>query len=87
MHVYWLHPAATPAEYEITYFAGAEDTTGTTVSISDGNLTSSHEIFDLSSTVAYSVSIRSVSGAMRSDTIGPVLAARGEKLQSYWPTD
>ena len=52
---------------------------GTVVPVSGGS-TSSHEITDLSSTVAYHVSIVSVSGGSRSDATGPVLAARGEYI-------
>ena len=82
IRVYWTPPTATSIGYLITYFAGAGDTTGTAVSVSDGN-TSSHEISNLSSTVTYRVSIVSLSIAsfdviIISGTTGPVLAARGE---------
>ena len=75
IRVYWTPPTATPTGYEITYFAGAENTTGTAVSVSGG---STDNIPDLSPTVTYRVSIVSVNGATRSDTTGPVLAARRE---------
>ena len=74
--VYWTLPTATPTGYEITYFAGAEDTTGTAVTVSDGS-NSSIEILNLNAMTTYRVSIVSVSGTTRSDTTGPVLAARG----------
>ena len=76
--VYWTPPTATPTGYEITYFTGAEDTTGTAVSVSSGSA-NSIEIPNLSTTVTYHVSIVSVNGAIHStsDTTGPVLAARG----------
>ena len=76
IRVYWTPPTATPTGYEITYFAGVGDTTGTAVSVSGGS-TSSHEIPNLTATVTYRVSIESVNGATRSDSTGPVLAARG----------
>ena len=80
--VYWTPPTATPTEYEITYFAGAEDTTGTAVSVSGGS-TSSAEILLLSATVTYRVSIVSVNGTTRSGPpVRPVLAARGEQCWS-----
>ena len=75
IRVYWTPPTATPTGYVITYFTG--DTTGTPVSVGGGS-TSSHEITGLSATVTYRVSIVSVNGATRSDTTGPVLAARGK---------
>ena len=76
--VYWSPPTPNPANgYEITYFAGARDTTGTTVAVSDGSA-SSHEITSLSSTVTYHVSIVSVDGTSQSNSTGPVLAATGE---------
>ena len=75
--VYWTPPTATPTGYVITYFAGAEDTTGTTVLIGGGS-TISAEILLLSATVTYRVSIVSVNGTTRSATTGPVLAARGK---------
>ena len=79
IHVYWSPPTkgTIPTGYEITYFAGAEGTIGAEVSVSGGS-TSSHEISNLSPTVTYRVSIVSVSGTTRSNTTGPVLAARGE---------
>ena len=77
IRVYWTPSTAMPTGYEITYFAGAGDTTGTAVSVSGGN-TSSHEISNLSATVTYRVSIVSVNGTTRSDSTGPVLAARSE---------
>ena len=78
--VHWsVHSSLHITGYEITYFAGVEDTTGTVVTVSGGS-TSSHVIPDLSSTVTYRVNIVSVSGTRRSDTIGPVLAARGEHV-------
>ena len=80
--VYWTPPTATPIEYEITYFAGEEDTTGTAVSVGGGS-TDNGEIPGLSATVTYRVSIVSVSGTTRSDPpVGPVLAARGEQCWS-----
>ena len=80
--VYWTPPTATPIEYEITYFAGAEDTTGTAVPVSGGS-TKSHVIPNLNATVTYCVSIVSVSGTNRSGPpVGPVLAARGEQCWS-----
>ena len=81
--VYWSPPTTGTTGYEITYFAGAGDTTGTTVVITDGS-TSSREITGLSSTVTYTVSIVSVAGTSRSDTTGPVLAARGEYVHSLY---
>ena len=76
IRLYWTPPTATPIGYKITYFAGAEDTTGTAVSVSGGS-TNSHEIPNLNDAVTYRVSIVSVNGTTRSDTTGPVLAARG----------
>ena len=73
--VYWTPPTATPTGYEITYFTG--DTTGTIVSVGGGS-TDNAEIPNLNATVTYRASIVSVNGATRSDTTGPVLAARGE---------
>ena len=78
IRVYWTPPTAMPTGYEIIYFAGAEDATGTAVSVSGGS-TDNSEITDLSATVTYRVSIESVDGATRSITTGPVLAARGEQ--------
>ena len=75
IRVHWTPPTATPTGYEITYFTG--DTTGTPVSVGGGS-TDSGEITGLSATVTYRVSIVSVNGATRSDTTGPVLAARRE---------
>ena len=74
--VYWTPPTngTTPTGYNITYFAGVEDAIGTVVSVS----TESHERLGLDSTVTYHISIASVNGTTRSDTTGPVLAARGE---------
>ena len=77
IRLYWTPPTATPTGYNITYFAGAEDTTGTAVSVSGGS-TNSHEIPNLNDAVTYRVSIVSVNGTTRSDTTGPVLAARGK---------
>ena len=77
IRLYWTPPTATPTGYKITYFAGAEDTTGTAVSVSGGS-TNSSEIPNLNSTVTYRVSIVSVNGTTRSATTGPVLAARRE---------
>ena len=77
IRVHWTPPTATPTGYEITYFAGAEDTTGTAVSVGGGS-TDNGEIPGLSATVTYRVSIVSVNGATRSATTGPVLAARRE---------
>ena len=74
--VYWSPPTPNPTGYEITYFAGAGDTTGTVVTVSGS--VNSHEITGLNSIVTYRVSIVSVTGTSRSDTAGPVLAARGE---------
>ena len=80
--VYWSPPTPNPdIGYEITYFAGAGDTTGSVVTVGGGN-TSSHEINSLNSTVTYHVSIVSVNGTSRSDPKGPVLAARGEYIHS-----
>ena len=79
IHVYWTPPTATPTGYEIIYFAGVGDTTGTAVSVSGGS-TNSHEIPNLSATVTYRVSIVSVNGAIRSGITGQVSAARGELL-------
>ena len=76
IRLYWTPPTATPTGYKITYFVGAEDTTGTAVSVSGGS-TNSHEIPNLNDAVIYRVSIVSVNGATRGDTTGPVLAARG----------
>ena len=79
--VYWSHPntCITPDRYDITYFAGAGDTTGTVVMVSNGSV-NSHEISGLDSTVTYHVSIVSITDSSRSDTVGPVLAARGEHI-------
>ena len=76
IRLYWTPPTATPTGYKITYFAEKGDTTGTAVSVSNGS-TNSHEISNLNDTVTYRVSIVSVNGTTRSDTTGPVLAARG----------
>ena len=65
-----------PTGYEITYFAGAEDVTGTAVPVSGGS-TNSREIYNLSATITYRVSIVSLNGTTRSNTTGPVMAARG----------
>ena len=82
IRVYWTPPTATPTGYEITYFAGAEDTTGTAESVGGGS-TSSAEILGLNATVTYRVSIVSVSGTNCSGPpVGPVLAARGEQCWS-----
>ena len=82
IHVYWTPPTAMPTGYEITYFAGEEDSSGTVVSVSGGS-TENHEISNLNnSTITYRVSIVSVNGATRSSTTGPVLAARGERQQN-----
>ena len=75
--VHWTPPTATPTGYEITYFAGAGDTTGTAVSVRSGS-TDNGKILLLSATVTYRVSIVSVNGATHSATTGPVLAARGK---------
>ena len=77
IRVYWTPPTATPTGYEITYFAGAGDTTGTTVSVGGGN-NDNGKILLLSATVTYRVSIMSVNGATRSATTEQVLAARRE---------
>ena len=77
IRLYWTPPTATPTRYKITYFAGAEDTIGTAVSVSGGS-TNSHEIPNLNDAVTYRVSIVSVNGTTRSATTGPVLAARGK---------
>ena len=77
IRVYWTPPTATPTGYEITYFAGTEDTIGTAVLVGGGS-TDNAEITGLSATVTYRVSIVSVSGTTRSATTGPVLAARRE---------
>ena len=77
IRVYWTPPTATPTGYKITYFVGAEDTTGTAVSVGGGS-TDNGEITSLSTTVTYRVSIVSVNGTTRSATTGPVLAARGK---------
>ena len=76
--VYWIPPniGTIPTGYNITYVAGAVDTTGLTVPVGGGS-TSSHDIPDLSATITYHISIVSVNGAICSDTTGPVLAARG----------
>ena len=47
-----------------------------------GGSTDSGEIPNLSATVTYRVSIVSVNGATRSNTTGPVLAARGKYTNS-----
>ena len=65
-----------PTGYEITYFAGAEDVTGTAVPVSGGS-TNNREIYSLSATITYRVSIVSLNGITRSVTTGPVMAARG----------
>ena len=77
IRVYWTPPTATPTGYEITYFPGAGDITGTAVPVG-GDSTDSSEITGLSATVTYRVSIVSVNGATRSATTGPVLAVRGK---------
>ena len=79
IRVYWTPSTATPDGYRITYYAGANDTTGTAVSVSGGN-TDSEEISNLNPTVTYRISIVSVIGATHSDPTGPVLAARGGQL-------
>ena len=74
IRVYWTPPAngTTPTGYNITYFAGVDDTIGKTVS-------DSHEILSFNSSVTYRVSIVSVNGTTHSDPpTGPVLAARRE---------
>ena len=77
IRVYWTPSTGTLTGYEITYFAGAGDTTGTAVPVGGGS-TSSTEIPNLSATVIYRVSIASVNGDTHSDPpTGPVLAARG----------
>ena len=82
IRVYWTPPTATPTGYEITYFAGAGDTTGTTVSVGGGS-TDNAEIPNLNDAVTYRVSIVSVNGATRSDTTEPVLAARGTVISFF----
>ena len=62
--------------YEITVFAGEEDTIG--VAFNAGSVLNEHEISDLNSTITYRVSIVSVNDTARSNSTGPVLAARGE---------
>lgn len=80
--VYWSPPTAgtAPSGYEITLFAGVEDTAdNVTVSAGGGDIVySSHEITNLNSTTVYRVGIVSVSGTNRSSAAGPVLAARGD---------
>ena len=83
IHVYWTPPTATPTGYEITHFAGVEDTTGTVLPVGGGS-TNSAEISGLNATVTYRVIIVSVNGATRSDPpTGPALAARGTVHVQY----
>ena len=75
--VHWSPPTTgtTPTGYNITYFAGAGDTTGTVVPVIDGN-SSSYIITDLSCDITYDVSIVSVAVNSRSNITGPTLAER-----------
>ena len=89
IRVYWSPPTTgvaptsvpptgvAPTGYNITYFAGVEDTTGTEVSV-DGGSTNSSEIASLNATVTYRVRIVSLAGTISSGKVGPVLAARGD---------
>ena len=84
MTVYWSLPISdnTVTGYTITYFSGAEDTTGTVVTVSGGSV-SSYAITGLSSTIMYRVSIMSVGMLALPYATGPVLVARGKCIHSF----
>ena len=81
MTVFWSPPITEnpPTGYDITYFAGEEDTTGRVVPVTGGNVRSRTK-WRLDPSITYRVSIVSVFGTSQSEFTGPVLAARGEHI-------